>query len=115
MLVLHHFGNSHVYLQRIREPTLEDAKLIEQLLPIWIYTVCNIVSHIVMVAHYGIICRRATSLSQVRKEIGGVKYINIIVRSGHAKKSMPYPQVVGGDSFEHDSQSVDIVSIHSVI
>ena len=115
MLVLHPFGNFHVYLQKICEPTLEDAKLIEQLLPFWIYTVCKIVSHIVMVANYGIIRRRATSLSQVSKEIGGIKYINIIVRSGHAKKSMPYPQVVGGDNFEQDSQSVDMTSIHSVI
>ena len=78
MLVLHHFGNSHVYLDRICEPTLEDAKLIEQLLPILdIYR--KIVSHIVMVAHYGIICRRVTSFSQVSKEIEGVKNINIIV------------------------------------
>ena len=69
----------------------------------------------VMVAYYGIICRRAISFSQVSKEIGGVKYINIIVRSGHAKKSMPYPQVVEGDGFEHDSRSVDMASIHSVI
>ena len=69
----------------------------------------------VMVADYGIICKRATSFSQVSKEIRGVKYINIIVKFGHAKKSMSYPQVVGGDGFEHNSWSVDMASIHSVI
>jgi hypothetical protein len=58
-------------------------------MPLWVYAICKVVSHLVHTIIYDVMYLRGGTFQKAGKKRGAVKNVNIILSSRNPKESMP--------------------------